>query len=109
MSIDNPAEGSNRIRVREARVEYGPNGGERLRYSWRTRDRSEPPSLREVHAALAPYFKLRSWTPEQHRAVIDVLAARCHGAPLGTGVRLGAEAPMASVNIGNIRALAGPG
>jgi hypothetical protein len=38
----------------------------------RTRDRSQPPSIKEFIAALS---KVRSMTPAQHRALLDTLAA----------------------------------
>ena len=75
MSDPNPADRSNRIPVTEATVEFRPDGT--LRYTFRegSRDRSEPPSLKEIMAALAPHFRRRRWTAEQHAAVLEVLAA----------------------------------
>ena len=70
----------NRIPVTEATVGIGLDG--RLRVRCREvpggRDRSAPPSLGEVVAALAPY-RNRRMTPERHRAVLAVLSACGHG------------------------------
>ncbi len=64
------------IPVTEASVEIGLDG--RLRVHYREvpggRDRSEPPSRGEFIAALAKY-RHRRMTPEQHRAVLEALAA----------------------------------
>jgi hypothetical protein len=66
----------NRIPVTEASVEIGLDG--RLRVHYREvpggRDRSEPPSRGEFIAALAKY-RNRRMTPEQHRSVLELLAA----------------------------------
>ena len=67
---------SNRIPVTEASAELGLDG--KLRLTFREvpggRDRSQPPSLGEVIAALAKY-RHRQMTPEQHRAVLEVVAS----------------------------------
>ena len=70
---------SHRVPVAEASGEIGLDG--RLRVRCREvpggRDRSEAPSLKECMAAVARY-RHRRWTPEQHRAVLEMLAACGH-------------------------------
>jgi hypothetical protein len=70
---------SARVPVTEATVEFRPDGTLRYRYYEVPggRDRSQPPSLREFIAALSKVRK-RSMTVEEHRALLELLAACGH-------------------------------
>jgi hypothetical protein len=70
-----PISSGQAIPVVEASVEIGLDG--ELQFHFRQvpggRDRSQPPSLGEIIAALSKYQHVEM-TPEQHRAVLEVLA-----------------------------------
>lgn len=71
-----PTSSGQAIPVTEASAEIGLDG--ELQFHFRQvpggRDRSEPPSLGEIIAALSKYQHVEM-TPAQHRAVLEVLAA----------------------------------
>jgi len=74
-----PTSSGQAVPVVEASAEIGLDG--ELQFHFRQvpggRDRSEPPSLGEIIAALSKYQHVEM-TPAQHRAVLEVLAA-CGG------------------------------
>lgn len=69
-----PTSSGQAIPVVEASAEIGLDGELQFHFRQGGRDRSDPPSLGEIIAALSKYQHV-DMTPEQHRAVLEVLAA----------------------------------